>query len=262
MLLQRVITSLILIPLVFALLFYAPVPLVFAVVVLLVIAAGRECRQLIPLEGAVSQTGFLLALAFCLYLSNLCFEYWLLVSFAGWFLVAIAVVDFPHSVRYWGDSPFVALMCLLFLSAFGQSVLHLSGSFFGKQLLVYLLALVWASDIGAYFCGKAFGKHKLIVNVSPGKSWEGALGGLIFVLVVAFVGAYYFEPANYWGWILFAACLHVVSIFGDLFVSILKRRCNVKDTGTIVKGHGGILDRLDSTIAALPFFYWGVRYLI
>lgn len=129
--------------------------------------------------------------------------------------------------------------------------------------LLSVLAIVWVADIGAYFAGKAFGKHKLAPSISPGKSWEGAVGGWLAVLLVA--GASMAHPLlndsfaprvlAKWGWpgLFFALTLLVVaSVVGDLFESQLKRRAGMKDSSNLLPGHGGVLDRIDAVIPTLP----------
>jgi phosphatidate cytidylyltransferase len=112
--------------------------------------------------------------------------------------------------------------------------------------------------VGAYLVGKKWGKHKLIPQVSPGKSWEGALGGFILSMLIGALGYSYFHPVDMMAWFILAALTVTASMFGDLFISILKRRSHLKDTGALIPGHGGILDRLDSLLAGLPLFYFGI----
>lgn len=261
MLMQRLITSLILIPLVLFILFYAPAWCLLGIIFLILFAAGRECLQLIPLHAPAAQTGFLFLIFVCLWACGAVFGYWLDLGLFFWLLIITAILTFPGSQRYWGYPLIVAMTCFLLIPLFAQSLIHLYYEPQGKVLLVYLLFLVWAADIGAYLAGKCWGVHKLIPQVSPGKSWEGAFGGFILVVLVTAGGYYYFAPSSWFYWFLLALIINVISIFGDLFISVLKRRCHVKDTGTLIPGHGGILDRLDSLIAALPFFYWGIKYL-
>jgi phosphatidate cytidylyltransferase len=120
---------------------------------------------------------------------------------------------------------------------------------------------VWAADIGAYFAGRRFGKRKLAPAVSPGKSWEGALGGLACALLVSLTFAY--ALAVPWGapLLLFTVLVAVLSIFGDLFESVLKRTAGVKDSGGLLPGHGGVLDRLDALLPALPLAALGLGAL-
>ncbi len=130
--------------------------------------------------------------------------------------------------------------------------------------LFSVMALVWIADIGAYFAGKAFGKRKLAPSISPGKSWEGAIGGWIAVLLLA--GLTVFVPAlndtfaahlqGRFGWAGFLGVMTLIvilSVIGDLFESQLKRRAEMKDSSNLLPGHGGVLDRIDALIPALPF---------
>ena len=129
--------------------------------------------------------------------------------------------------------------------------------------LLSVMALVWVADIGAYFAGKAFGKHKLAPTISPGKSWEGAIGGWIAVLVIAAVSTmaplltdtFSTRVVAAWGWPGFFAVMTILvaaSIVGDLFESQLKRRVGMKDSSNLLPGHGGVLDRIDALIPTLP----------
>ena len=260
MFMQRLITSLILIPLVLLILFYGPVWLLMGLVILMLLVAGRECWQLIPFHIVLTHLGFLGLLRASLWACGEVFSSWLQVGLAFWVCIFIAILSFPKSQAYWGHSPVVALSFLILLPLFLQSLMHLYFFPQGKALILYLLCLVWAADIGAYLAGKRWGKHKLIPKVSPGKSWEGALGGLTLVFIVAALSLTYFHSKHLIAWFGLALVIGVISIFGDLFISILKRRCNLKDTGTLIPGHGGVLDRLDSLIAALPFFYFGINH--
>ncbi|GAA4029906.1 phosphatidate cytidylyltransferase [Actimicrobium antarcticum] len=137
--------------------------------------------------------------------------------------------------------------------------------------LLSVMALVWIADIGAYFSGKAFGKHKLAPSISPGKTWEGAIGGGVAVLLLSsvsvvipvFADTFAVHVQGRWGWggliavmVLFVAA----SIVGDLFESQLKRRANMKDSSNLLPGHGGVLDRIDALLPTLPLAvligYW------
>lgn len=125
--------------------------------------------------------------------------------------------------------------------------------------LMYLFALVWTADSGAYFTGKAFGKHKLIPDVSPNKTIEGLLGGLALTAIVIVAVAYYRQLM---GWhlasfVVLSIVTVLASVLGDLFESLLKRQANIKDSGSILPGHGGVLDRIDSLLAAAPIFALG-----
>lgn len=261
MFMQRLITTLVLAPLVLIILFYAPAWFLGGVALLIILAAGRECWKLIPLNKLVVQVGFLLLILLGLLICGYLFTYWLTLGLVLWLFICIAILTFPNSQHYWGYPAVVASVCFLLLPLFIQSLIHLYYLPQGKTLLLYLLFLIWASDIGAYITGKQLGKHKLIPQVSPGKSWEGVLGGFFLAMIIAVLGFIYFKPVAIFYWFSLAICTVIISIFGDLFISILKRRCHLKDTGTLIPGHGGVLDRLDSLIAALPLFYFGLTYI-
>ncbi|MEM7376620.1 MAG: phosphatidate cytidylyltransferase [Pseudomonadota bacterium] len=126
----------------------------------------------------------------------------------------------------------------------------------GPWLLLYVLAIAWSADIGAYFVGKRFGHRKLAPNVSPGKSIEGFAGGVVCALGLALLSLAVFDvaAASPISWISASVVAAVLSVAGDLFESTLKRAAQVKDSGTILPGHGGVLDRVDSLLAAVPAF--------
>ena len=136
---------------------------------------------------------------------------------------------------------------------------------YSPLFLLSVLAIVWVADIGAYFSGKAFGKRKLAPSISPGKSWEGAIGGGIAVLVLAslsvafggdaFERTFAVRVQHAYGWAALVAVLVLMvaaSIVGDLFESQLKRRAGMKDSSNLLPGHGGVLDRIDALIPVLP----------
>ena len=126
--------------------------------------------------------------------------------------------------------------------------------------LLSVLSIVWAADIGAYFSGSQFGKHKLAPAVSPGKSWEGFWGGLIASVVFALSlwRVLWDQQLSLLALLLIAALTMFASVLGDLLESMLKRYRGVKDSGTILPGHGGVLDRFDSISAAAPIFVLGL----
>ncbi len=125
------------------------------------------------------------------------------------------------------------------------------------------MVIVWVADIGAYFAGKAFGKQKLAPTISPGKSWEGAIGGWLAVLVLAGLSTLVPQLQDTFaaqlfarkGWMIAVALLSAISaasVVGDLFESMLKRRAGMKDSSNLLPGHGGVLDRIDALIPVLP----------
>ena len=127
----------------------------------------------------------------------------------------------------------------------------------GPDMVLWMLLLVFAADIGAYFAGRRFGRHKLAPRVSPGKTWEGAAGGLAAVALVAGMGAVHFGLPVLAG-VALGCAVGIFSVVGDLTESMFKRAAGLKDSGTVLPGHGGVLDRLDSVTAAAPLYAWSL----
>jgi len=123
-----------------------------------------------------------------------------------------------------------------------------------QDLLLFSLLLVWIADSGAYFVGKTFGKHKLAPSISPGKTIEGAAGALLLTILFSFLFADYFFLSSKAS-LFYAMIITFFSIFGDLFESHLKRAAELKDSGTIIPGHGGVLDRIDGICSSIPIIF-------
>ncbi len=139
----------------------------------------------------------------------------------------------------------------------GLSVVSLHS--IAPHILLMVLAFVWIADIAAYFAGRAFGKHKLAPRISPGKTWEGAAGALVATMIYAMICAMVLPQLSvvvkgglWLVWLGVAALLWGLSIVGDLFESLVKRQAGVKDSGTLLPGHGGVLDRIDSITSTAP----------
>ena len=124
----------------------------------------------------------------------------------------------------------------------------------GPAILLALFAVVWMADVAAYFSGKAFGKHKLAPSISPGKTWEGAIGAVVGVIVygltIRLTTGY--APLALPLWVLALVLVTAVSIIGDLYESMLKRQAGIKDSSKVLPGHGGVLDRIDSLTSTMP----------
>lgn len=257
---QRLLTALILVPLVLMAIYYASHAVLGAIILIIVGLLGWEWLQLIPIKNNIGRCVFIAALLLLIWPATLWLNNWLIVDLIFWGLILVAVLTFPASQATWGHRLIVGGACLLLLPVVASSISALYQETNGKDYIVYLLCLIWAADIGAYLAGKQWGRHKLIPAVSPGKTVEGTVGGIGFVLIVATVGYLYFHPNNTVSWFVLALCTGLISMLGDLFISMLKRRSNIKDTGRIFPGHGGVLDRLDSLIAALPLFYFSHNF--
>ncbi|MHA6248713.1 phosphatidate cytidylyltransferase [Pontibacter sp. CAU 1760] len=121
------------------------------------------------------------------------------------------------------------------------------------QPVLGLMLLIWASDTGAYIAGKNFGKHKLFERISPGKTWEGWIGGTLLAVAVGYGLSLFLTDLEVYQWVSVGVIVAVFGVLGDLVESMLKRSLGVKDSGTLLPGHGGLLDRFDSLLMAIPF---------
>jgi phosphatidate cytidylyltransferase len=137
-------------------------------------------------------------------------------------------------------------LCLLIIGVF------MKGSYSWQLSIGYLL-LLWANDTGAYFAGKAFGKRALFPRISPGKTWEGSMGGLGLSLLISACVSYYFDHLQTWQWFGTGIIIVLTGTLGDLAESMLKRSIEIKDSGQSIPGHGGFLDRFDSLFLSVPF---------
>lgn len=133
----------------------------------------------------------------------------------------------------------------------------------GPAIVIYIIALVAAADTGAYFAGRKFGKRKLAEGISGGKTIEGAAGGMLAALVLAVIACGYLATPQLSGWSIFIMSIFaaIVSIAGDLFISRAKRTRGVKDSGSLLPGHGGVLDRFDGLLAAIPFIAFAALWM-
>lgn len=272
MLLKRVITALVLLPPVLATLWFGSTLLVGVVFGAAVLIAAHEWAALAGVRRGTGATAAFVALAagliaLVVWQRDGALPWALMVgTVAWWLLMLVWIVRFPtgfddtHPPRW-----LKAGAGLLVVPATIGAVTVLHGSPDGAWRLLFAFVLVWAADIGAYFTGQAFGKHKLAPTVSPGKTWEGLFGGLAWALVVAWVaGVWLFKLQGAAAWLpflLLSAAVVLLSIVGDLGESLIKRQAGVKDSGTLLPGHGGMLDRIDSLLAALPAMALGLKGL-
>jgi len=181
---------------------------------------------------------------------------------ALWAVVFLWVLGYPGSAKIWAHPYFKCIQAtfLVFCSWLAMCVLSYSENAMAHMLFV--VALVAAADIGAYFAGKQFGKHKLAKNVSPGKTWEGFTGGLILAAIVAGVasisfGGIVFLPVQ--SFIVMAVICSCFSVIGDLYESMIKRQVDAKDSSNLLPGHGGVLDRIDGLLPATTLY--GLAFL-
>ncbi len=149
---------------------------------------------------------------------------------------------------------FLGIFYVAFPFSLLNHILTLSGTY-SYQVLFGCWFILWCNDSGAYLAGSAFGKNKLFPRVSPGKSWEGSIGGAIIAYIIAFIISGWYTGISRTDWYVIAGILVVIGTLGDLVESLYKRSLGVKDSGTLLPGHGGILDRFDSLLMAIPFVF-------
>ncbi len=286
MLLQRIITALILVPLVVLAVFQLPLAYFSLLVGLITLLAAWEWTSLVGINSLLKRGLFLCALILPMLWLHFWTQFlelaaqvldwpdirdysgaleWLVIApVLFWILSMMLIRNTPAGVlKLEMRTRYKALIGWLVLMAMWLFLTRLR-AFHGEELTLYFLILIWAADIAAYFTGKKFGKTKLSPEISPGKTVQGMYGALIAGAVWAMIFIGYQGYLNGFVWmrvadfVLLSVLTVLISIYGDLFFSVVKRQCGAKDTGSILPGHGGILDRIDSLIAATPFFYAGI----
>ena len=256
---ERIRTALVLMAIVLTCMFATknPVPMI-ALMALTVGIAAHEWLKLMP-DAKQSWLYIVLVLVLAVggILLPVLWPYIWAVAVVIWLNTAVWVKKYP-SFTDWYVRPLVVLGAVLLISAVVAIYAIWQTS---AWWLLYVFALVWGADSGAYFVGRLFGKHKLAPNVSPAKSIEGLIGGLlttsIIVLLVAFLQLK-LDTQSLVAFIGLSLLTVLASVQGDLFESMVKRKAGIKDSGTILPGHGGVLDRIDSMLAAAPVFALGM----
>lgn len=283
MLKQRIITALILAPAVIVGIFYLPL-VYFAACLLAVMAIGAW--EWGPLMGFASTGRRLVFVATTAALISLLWysipldQVWeisimgqyspqfivtslLWLAVAWWILSAVLTFLYPKYSNFWSSHRSVRGVfgwLTLVPTWLAFIVLRTSeypiDSYLGSQLIMFLFLMVWSADVGAYFVGKTIGKRKLLPNVSPGKTVEGFLGGVVFACLMVGIAGYIIEWNIQQTLIVLSVTVLIttISVLGDLNESMFKRQAGIKDSGSILPGHGGILDRIDSLTATAPIY--------
>lgn len=261
MLLPRIITGLILVALAIGLLFFASSAVWQIAVLSFVLVAGFEWSQFFGAKSLFHKLGYsllagaLVFLSLFLSLDPKLLKLLLVLELA---IALLAVFAYQKTAGKAEIKPQLAgIYGLVFITAFGWSMILLH-ELINAWLMFFSLSVVWMMDTGAYFAGRKFGKRKLANHVSPGKTWEGVIGGLLLTAIASSVVGYFYldklQP-DLVVWVLVFSLIAGLSVFGDLFESLLKRQVGIKDSGNIFPGHGGMLDRIDSLLIATPLLW-------
>lgn len=272
MLIQRVVTALVLLPLLLALVWFAPSAWLYAALSVAGVLIAWEWTGLMRWNGQTAKRGAylgatagLLALAWWAPQRERWLPLLLIAASLWWALVPLLFRGFPENLqkRPPGAVLLGGLGLLQIVSTLmALATLHAMAD--GVYKLLFLLFLVFAADTGAYLAGRNFGRHKLAPGISPGKTVEGAVGGLLLCAAWTLTGGVYAFSVSGAGifWLLGLSLLvAVLSIIGDLEESMFKRMVGIKDSGRLLPGHGGILDRVDSILAAAPVMVLGLLAL-
>ncbi|NKF23203.1 phosphatidate cytidylyltransferase [Solimonas marina] len=267
MLMQRVLTALVLLPLLLALVWFAPTPWLYLALSAVGLVMAWEWTAFMRLTAPLQRAGYLLLTAAVLALvwfspiNGPGLTTALIPVVLIWLIVPLRFRGFPANGAV--STPLMVVAGQLMIASTLLSIAALHALPNGPIKLLFVFFLVFAADTGAYFAGRRFGKHKLAPNISPGKTVEGAIGGLVLCALWGGVaGSFAFglhSPGAIALMVVLSLIVAVASIIGDLTESMLKRAVGLKDSGHILPGHGGILDRVDSIVAAAPTMLLGLR---
>lgn len=266
MLKLRILTALVLAPIMIGGVFFLPLEQFKLFIGFIVTVGAWEWANLSGIKiqiGRIAYAGLLAGFIYAVELLDWVQEAQLLYLALLWWVTAlILVMVHPKLKPYWSSPVVRMLMGVFILLPMWVGFVQIKSYLYSDYLIMFVMLIVWGADVGAYFAGRLFGKRKLALTVSPGKTWEGVYGGITVTLLIAFAGGLLLEEAtkttlNTSQWvILFCVTIGItaVSIVGDLIESMIKRQRKIKDSSNLLPGHGGIMDRIDSMTAALPVF--------
>jgi phosphatidate cytidylyltransferase len=259
----RIVTALLLAALVIVVLLYLPPAVAAVLISIAIFAAGWEWAGFVQLTSVPARLGYAAGIVLVLSAAEALARdpAWLellLRAAALWWFVAFVWLAMRAQA---GGRLAAGVVGFLVLVPAGLGLAHLVALRpTGQVLLLYLLVLIAAADVGAYFGGRRYGRRKLAPHVSPGKTWEGFAAGMLSAAAVGVAGALLFD-VPLWPWLFLCELVALVSVVGDLTESMFKRHVGLKDSGSLLPGHGGVLDRIDSLTAAAPTFLLGLLAL-
>lgn len=259
----RIVTGLILAAVTICAVFFFPMPVFMVSCGLIVGMAAIEWLRLARLNHWLISCCYLVVLAIVAWL-GLQFPLVLItITSIGWLFIVILLLTPLRRANFWCKRIVLMLLGLFILASAWVSLVVIRE--FGAVLLFYLIVLIPFSDVAAYFAGRFWGKHLLSPTISPKKTIEGLLGGVCVGLLTSMCVIVFFpirHGSDYLWWGVVGIGLILLGVCGDLFESLIKRRINIKDSGALLPGHGGVLDRIDSIVATLPVYFlvltlWG-----
>jgi len=265
---QRVITALVLAPVMVVGIFFLPLkPFAFFIAIIATLGAW-EWANIAGYKKSYSRILYAFFVFVCLYISarflrvNPEWKIWFLAAGTLWWTVAFALVKrYPGGTDIWNARVIRAFLGLCVLIPMWVGFMHLKEEPHSSLLIIYVMLVVWGADTGAYFAGRKWGNTKLAPHVSPGKSWAGFWGGFATTLLLAVFACWYvdsqIQALDMMGTIKILAITMVtmvISVLGDLVESMMKRHRGIKDSSSLLPGHGGVMDRIDSMAAAVPVF--------
>lgn len=235
-------------------------------IMLVVLIAGWEWSNLARIESTVGRLSFLLALLLSMLLiasfvgiynqNNFALSYRIcFLSVILWAVIFLWLQGYPSSAILWSSKPIMVCLGLFLLASTWLALSAIVSLENGRYLLLLAVSIIVLADVGGYIAGKLFGRHKLAATISPGKTWEGLVGGLILQGCLIAVLVQFFTDVSLLSLCFLVFPVALSSVVGDLFESMLKRHRGIKDSSNFLPGHGGFLDRLDGVMAALPLFF-------
>jgi phosphatidate cytidylyltransferase len=266
---RRILTALVLAPLALALVFFGPKWLLTVVTAAVALLAGWEFLGLAERCGAKPPRLAVLASLAALFVGNSQWPDQTLIIFSGLSLALFACCTFRTPVERVLVDATSSVFALCYVGLTLISIPTLRAQPNGPTLVVFLFLNVWAGDIAALYVGRQWGRHKLAPSISPNKTWVGAIGSVAGSLLVT--GGLYglsiglaqwnftrlsFGEEIWWYWLVMAVLVNVAAQVGDLAESALKRSAGVKDSGSLLPGHGGVLDRIDALLLAAPLLWY------
>lgn len=277
MLKSRVLTAIVLIALVLWIIFKAPSEVFVLFIALVMGIAAWEWGGLVPFKRMLTRCVYVIivemVLGWIVYLDIYAqgavwwYVQWIFYANGLCLLAAlVAILTYPKTQIYWHCRWNMMCFGVLLLVSTGISLLWLNTLVQGTYWIMSLFLLTWAADTGAYFTGRTLGRRKFLSAVSPNKTWAGFWGGVVLSEIVVLISGFWFAAAflGWFGWIVTGSLTLLGAVVGDLLVSMLKRCVHLKDTGNILPGHGGVLDRIDSLLVSayvMTFFVFLIKLL-